>query len=94
MSITTNKYGWDRGKLAAGGEPSTYHQLIADVSIGVGSDTFLTVERSSEIGAQQREQKEGPHVLHGHRDIGMVLQNREGPGAQIPEVFRRSFNSG
>ena len=66
----------DGGKRAAGGDPSMNHQLTADVSIDVSSDTFLTVERSSEIGAQQREQKEGPHVLHGHRDIGMVLRKQ------------------
>ena len=77
MSISANKCGWDGGKPSAGGEPSTNHQLTADVSIGISSDTFLTVERSSEVGAQKRAQKEGPQVLHGHRHSHFIVETQK-----------------
>lgn len=52
--------GGDGDKPAAGGELTTNHQLIPDVSTRVNSGVFLTVEKSSEVGVQLKAQRKGP----------------------------------
>ena len=60
-------------------------QLTTDVSPGVGSDTFLTVDRFSEGSTQQREQDSGPLPRIVTGTWSFYSRNTEGSGHHYHE---------